>query len=99
MKRRHILLSILAWCISAALISLAISGCGALVALHAKQAKFDEINSTVQASDSEDSFLVDVAHKFGLMALFAEVVYRRDLKDSEKDGQGCRYLDGKHVSM
>lgn len=40
---------------------------------------------------------MDVADRFCLMALFAEVVYRRDLDakfkdDDSKDGKGCRYL-------
>jgi hypothetical protein len=74
------------------------SGCGAFVTWHASQSKFDEINSTTRANDSEDPFLVEVAHRFGLMALLAEVVYRRDLKDSEEDGRGCRYLEGKQAS-
>lgn len=79
--------------------TLALSGCGVFVTMRASQAEFNEpINSTTRSKDGDDTFLVDIAHRFGLMALFSEVVYRRDLKDSEKDGQGCRYLEAKHES-
>ena len=88
----------LARCLSMALIPVALSGCGAAVTLYASQDKFDTTNSTTRVNNNEDQFLVDVAHRFGLMALFAEVVYRRDFKDAEKDGKGCRYLDGKQAS-
>lgn len=99
MKCHHKILSIFAWSASIALISLAFSGCGVLVTMRANQEEFNEpVNSTARSKDSEDTFLVDIAHRFGLMALFAEVVYRRDLNDSNKDGQGCRYLEGKHES-
>lgn len=98
MKRHYRLISIFTWRVSLALIFLGLSGCGVFATLNANRATYNKGNSIDRASDSEDQFLVDIADRFGLMALFAEVVYRRDLKDKEKDGQGCRYLDGKQAS-
>ena len=94
----HLPLRRLLSCLSLALVPWALSGCGAAVTLYASQDKFDATNSTQRVNDIEDQFLVDAAHRFGLMALFAEVVYRRDFKDAEKDGKGCRYLEGKQAS-
>ena len=72
-------------------------GCGALVTFDAKSDKYNAAPKSSAALKS-DEFMLDAARRFGLMALFSEVVYRRDLKDAEKDGQGCRYLEGKQKS-
>lgn len=73
---------------------IALLGCGSLVTLNANRSYYDACNDTKRPSDTQDTFLVDTAYRFGLMALFAEVAYRRDRGDSVKDGEGCRYLDG-----
>ena len=67
-------------------------GCGSLVTLNASREKYDKINETDKPDLSNDMFLQDAAQRFGLMALFAEVVYRRDLPTAVRDGNGCRYL-------
>lgn len=70
-----------------------LSGCGALLTLYASTTRHDVINHTERPNHGDDAFLTDMAERFGLMALFAEVVYRRDLPPDQRDGNGCRYLD------
>ncbi|RYZ82075.1 MAG: hypothetical protein EOP06_22285, partial [Proteobacteria bacterium] len=79
------------------LTGLGISGCGVLMTIDAKSHRYDAVPKSLAASKS-DEFMLDASRRFGLMALFSEVVYRRDLKNDEKDGQGCRYLEGKQKS-
>lgn len=72
----------------------ALSGCGGLLTFYASLPSHDEGNDTAQRAPASDAYLVEVADRFGLMALFAEVVYRRDIDAAQRDGQGCRYLLG-----
>jgi hypothetical protein len=70
------------------------TGCGTLVTYYASfnsnsDGNADEsILPTLQA----DPFLIDMARKFGVFALFAGVVYRDDYAPEERDGFGCGYL-------
>lgn len=77
---------------SALLLAATLSGCGAGVTFYASLPSQDGDNDTESRAPESDRFLVDMAHRFGLMALFAEVVYRRDLAVDSRDGQGCAYL-------
>lgn len=70
-----------------------LGGCGALVTLYASQTFNDGQNDTGMLKPESDRFLVDSAKRFGLMALLAEAVYRRDLPREARDDQGCAYLD------
>ncbi len=63
-----------------------------LITLYASQESKDGANDTELLSPESDRFLVDMAQRFGLMALFAEAVYRRDLPQETRDGNGCAYL-------
>ena len=75
-----------------ALLLTTLAGCGVFVTLVASQESNDIGNDTELLSPQSDRFLVDMAQRFGLMALFAEAVYRRDLPEATRDGQGCAYL-------
>lgn len=74
------------------LMTMFLGGCGAVVTLYSSLELKDGANQTSRPPPETDRFLVDMAHRFGLMALFAEAVYRRDLDDNAKDGKGCAYL-------
>jgi hypothetical protein len=92
MRTSDISLRIIFTIFSIALFSGTLSGCGPLVTLYASQSKFDKKNHTTRPPATEDAYLVETAHRFGLMALFAKVVYRDELSDSLKDTDGCGYL-------
>ena len=79
------------------LTGMGVTGCGVLVTIDAKSDRYNAAPKS-RAALKSDQFMTDAARRFGLMALFSEVVYRRDLKNDEKDGQGCRYLKGKQKS-
>ena len=74
------------------LLATTLAGCGMFVTLSANDASHDARNDTEALSPQSDRFLVDMARRFGLMALFAEAVYRRDLPEETRDGNGCAYL-------
>jgi hypothetical protein len=69
-----------------------LAGCGAFVTLYASEKSNDSDIDKEKFNPSTDRFLVDMANRFGLMALFAEAVYRRDLPRDVRDGAGCAYL-------
>jgi hypothetical protein len=69
-----------------------LSGCGPLLTAYADRSKFDAINDTTQPDGLQDAFMLEMADRFGLMAWFAEIVYRRDFSDVLKDHAGCGYL-------
>lgn len=70
-----------------------LSGCGALVTLYASRDFKDGDNDTNGFQQETDRYLIDSAKRFGLMALLAEAVYRRDLPREARDDQGCNYLE------
>ena len=75
------------------LTTLSLTGCGAIVTLRADQKKYDyPINDITLPTVLEDKFLIDTSRKYGLMALFALLASRQDLKEVGIDGNGCRYL-------
>lgn len=77
----------------AVVLAIALSGCGPLVTAYAGLSSNDGENDRTQYRPESDALLGEMARKFGLMALFAEVVYRRDIPEDVRDGQGCAYLE------
>ena len=69
-----------------------LAGCGVFVTMYASQKSNDAENDTEMLKPETDRFLVDMAQRFGLMALLAEAVYRRDLPRDARDKDGCAYL-------
>lgn len=76
------------------------SGCGAILIRDATDKKYDRRedgtgNDVTLPELKDDRFLLTAADRFGLMALFAETVYRRELENlDERDKYTCRYLTG-----
>lgn len=75
-------------------IVLVTTGCGALKTWDADSKSHDAHNDTTEAVFRQDRYLVDAAKRFGLMALFAETAYRRELTlpDGQRDREACGYL-------
>lgn len=74
----------------------AAAGCGPLLTLEASSSRYDKPtgkNDVTEKLFEDDEFLADLAKRYGLMALFAEVVYRGELNERDRDRDGCRYLD------
>jgi hypothetical protein len=68
-------------------------GCGALVT-HQVSQRPDVVKALEKKPDlAEDKFLVDMAKRYGLMALFAQTAYRKDLGVKDRDDKACDYLD------
>jgi hypothetical protein len=56
--------------------------------------RFDTLVDKQPRTRQVGDYLQQLADRFGALALFAEVVYRRDLPEAIRDGNGCRYLSG-----
>ena len=76
-----------------------LTGCGGLVTLQAwlgSEGPEPKADAAIVAPGptrlSVDSTPQE-AKKFALMALFAKVVYRKDLKEGVRNAEGCRYLE------
>jgi hypothetical protein len=50
-------------------------------------------NDVTEKQFEDDEFLIDMANRYGLMALFAETVYRGELHKNVRDEMGCKYLE------
>lgn len=77
------------------LIVATLCGCGALITGKAwlDSSEVKPSSSEVVVSESvKTERVIDNANKFALMALFAKVVYRKDLLEKVRDIQGCAYL-------
>lgn len=76
-----------------------ISGCGSLVTLDAwlgSESLELQNNEGIVVPAPEHLSAVETpqaAKQFALMAIFAKVVYRKDLDDGVRKAQGCSYLD------
>lgn len=70
-----------------------LSGCGAAITFYASRQAQDGANDVGAFRPETDRYLIESAERFGLMALLAEAVYRRDLNRDVRDQQGCAYLD------
>ena len=70
-------------------------GCGALMTYEVSGKEYDKPpgkNDVTPKPFEDDEFLVEMANRYGLMALFAEIVYRSELHEDVRDDQGCKYL-------
>jgi hypothetical protein len=80
-------------------IALSTTGCGAIKTWDAASKSYGKKqggkNDDTEAVFSEDRYLVDTANRFGLMALFAETAYRRELTlpNQQRDREACEYLE------
>jgi len=81
---------VIAAAMAAGLITL--SGCGSAITWYASWPINDGQNDTGEFQPETDRYLIESAKRFGLMALLAEAVYRRDLPRDNRDQQGCAYL-------
>jgi hypothetical protein len=77
---------------------LLVSSCGIVKAKYADLTYYDskingKKNDALPADYKEDVYLYELADRFGLMALFADVVYRNDLLKKERNYESaCDYL-------
>ena len=69
------------------------AGYGAFLTFDASREIYDEPNDTAKVDFERDDFLADMAYRYALMALFAEMVYRAELAKEVRDDQGCSYLN------
>lgn len=69
-----------------------LAGCGMMTTFNASQSSHDDGNATTAYEPTQDRYLIETAQRFGLMALLAEAVYRRDLPNEVRDEQGCAYV-------
>jgi broad specificity phosphatase PhoE len=70
-----------------------LAGCGAGLTWYASRPSQDGDNDVADFKPDTDRYLIESAQRFGLMALLAEAVYRRDLDRAVRDDEGCAYLD------
>ena len=79
---------------SAALLAVAVTlaTCGPPLTYFASWETNDDGNDMSVPPLRNDEFAQMIANKFGLMALFAEVAYRRDLNEKARDNLACNYL-------
>ena len=76
-------------------------GCGALYTMQASSKELDKQpgieksgkNDVTRKEFRDDKFLVETAKRYGLMALFAETVYRREFAANDREIIGCKYLE------
>jgi hypothetical protein len=59
------------------------SGCGVFRTWHASWPEYDNKNAALPII-GQDAFVKEVANRFGLMAWFAEVAYRRDVVEGDR---------------
>ena len=69
-----------------------LGGCGFLLTPVARMSKFDNADATENKRDFADSFVQTVANDFGIMALFAQVAYREDLRAKGASENACAYM-------
>jgi len=66
------------------LLTISLTGCGPLVTFVADFSMFDKKNDMQGHPLAEDEFAKSIAKKFGLMALFSETAYRRNVTKGQK---------------
>lgn len=72
---------------------LLLSGSGMLKTLYASHSRFNtDRDKAPPPANEEDTFLVAMAQRFGLMALLADAVYRTDLPLGQRESDACAYL-------
>lgn len=67
-----------------------LTGCGPLLTLYASHEGFDRKDGKTVAPLKDDEIVQAMADKFGLMALFAHVSYRQDLKSKQERNSACK---------
>ena len=84
--------------ISLLVLLLFLTGCGALKTLTAYSNEYDKPGAITTAPFFEDNYSQAIATRFGLMALFSELVYMRHLGEDRSAINECaasdRILDG-----
>lgn len=73
--------------------ALLLGGCGLVLTPYAAMKKFEHPEVIEDPSNFDDAFIQGVAEEFGILALFAHVVYREDLRLAGSHDRACAYLD------
>ncbi len=73
--------------------ALLLGGCGLMLTPYAAMQKFEHPDVIDDPKNFRDAFVQGVAEEFGLLALFAHVVYREDLRLDGTHDRACAYLD------
>ena len=86
-------------------LAMCLGGCGSLVTLDAwlgsenlEPHNGEEI-AAAPPREFGDAETAQVAKQFALMAVFAKVVYRKDLDDGVRKAQGCSYLEAGPLAL
>lgn len=77
-------------------------GCGTVRTYYASWDKFDDRNPAENDRPLENRYATEIARRFGLMALFSEIAYRRDLEKERTlngDESDCFLSDNKRFGM
>lgn len=77
---------------------LVVPACGIVKTLYATSSKFDAHEPQDPPEPVSAPLAIITAQKFGLMALFAGVAYREDLKKSVRDTEACNYISSSIVN-
>lgn len=79
-----------------------LAGCGTIRTYYASFEMHDEANEARNSRPLHDQYAVEIAQRFGLMALFATVAYRNDLellRKSHKIESDCSYEENSNYGM
>lgn len=77
-------------------------GCGGIRTYYANWEKFDDRNPAENKEPLENRFAIELARRFGLMALFSEVAYRPDLDEKRTlngDESDCDLSENQRFGM
>lgn len=69
--------------------SLFLSGCGFTKTRNAQSSEYNKPDAITKAPFYNDKYAQDTATRFGLMALFSELVYMRHLNDIGREKEAC----------
>ncbi len=81
----------------AALLFPLLSGCGAVRTWNATDHRYDNGNASPARPVHKNPAMQSAAQHYGLMALFADLVYRNEWATGARQANTCRYLDTAHV--
>jgi len=79
-----------------------LAGYGTVRTYYASWEKFDELNPARNERPFENRYAIQIARRFGLMALFSEVVYRHDLEGKRtlsRDESDCDLSENRRFGM
>ena len=77
-------------------------GCGTVRTFYASWEKFDDRNPARNERPFENRYAIEIARRFGLMALFSEIAYRHDLDGKRTlngDESDCNLSENKRFGM